>query len=175
MRRRLYFTLPDVTCCKQVVSELQTEQQLDSQHIHVIANEDISLEGLPEASELQKTELVHGAEVGATVGGAAGMLGGLLAVTFPPAGIVLGGGAMMVLATTLAGAGFGGIISALVARDIPNHELDEFQTALIQGQILLILDIQTKQVAEVCYLVKQSHPEVDIGIVDPELKKLVGE
>jgi hypothetical protein len=172
MRRRLYFTLPDVDCCKQVVTELQAEQ-ISSQHIHVIANENISLDGLPEANELQKTELVHGAEVGATVGGAAGMLGGLLAVTFPPAGIVLGGGAMMILATTLAAASFGGIVSALVARDIPNHELDEFQTALAQGHILLILDIPTKKVAEICHVVKQNHPEVNIGIVDPQNRKLV--
>jgi len=173
MRRRLYFTLPNVDCCKQVVSELQAEQ-IESQHIHVVANEGISLEGLPKADDLQKTELVHGAEMGATVGGAAGMLGGLLAVTFPPAGIVLAGGAMMILATTLVGAGFGGIVSALVARDIPNHELDEFQTALIQGQILLILDIPTKQVAEICYLVKQNHPDANINIVNPEDRKLVG-
>ncbi len=174
MRRRLYFTLPDVAICKQIVSELQAEQ-IESKHIHVVANEGISLEGLPEASELQKTELVHGAEMGATVGGAAGMLGGLLAVTFPPAGIVLGGGAMMVLATALVGAGFGGILSALVSRDIPNHELDEFQTTLIQGHILLILDIPTKSVTEICHLIKQNHPEAEIGIVDPKTKKLINE
>jgi hypothetical protein len=162
MRRKLYFTLPDVKHCQQLVTELK-KQGLAERHIHVIARGDIPLAGLHEASTLQKTELAHGLELGAGIGGIAGLLGGLLAITFPPAGLVLGGGA--IFGTTLAGASFGTIVSGLIARDIANHELEAFQTQIANGQILLILDILTQKVEEIAQLIKTTHPEAEIGIV----------
>ena len=164
MRKRLYFMLPDVEHCKQLVNELQKVSVLE-RDIHVIAHDNIPLDDLPQATALQKTELAHGLELGTSVGGAAGMLGGILAMAFPPAGIVLGGGAV-IAAMTLAGASFGGIVSYLIASDIPNHELEGFQTGIAQGQILLILDILTKRVAEITQLIKTTHPEAKIGMVN---------
>jgi len=163
MRRRLYFMLPEVEHCKQLVTELRVAG-IDERYIHVIARNDIPLEGLHQASALQKTELVHGLGLGAGVGGIAGMLGGVLAVTFPPAGITLEGGTA-ILAMTLVGAIFGSIVSFLIARDIPNHELDHFQAGIVQGQILLILDIHRKKVDKITRLIKVTHPEAKIGIV----------
>jgi hypothetical protein len=164
MRRRLYFMLPDVAHCKQLVTELQ-KANVPERDIHVVARNDIPLEGLHQASALQKTELAHGLELGAGIGGIAGMLGGVLAVVFPPAGIILGGGA--ILASTLAGASFGTIVSALIARDIPNHELENFQAGIAQGHVLLILDIPTDSVDEIMQLIRTTHPEAEIGIVNP--------
>jgi hypothetical protein len=164
MHRRLYFMLPDVTHCKKLINELQNAGLKESE-IHVIAREDIPLEGLHKASALQQTELAHGLGVGAGVGGVAGMLAGLLAVVFPPAGVVLGGGAV-ILATTLAGASFGTLLSGLIARDIPNHELDHFQDAILNGSILLLLDIATKRIDEITKLIQKTHPEAHIGIVN---------
>ena len=86
-------------------------------------------------------------------------------MTFPPAGLVLGGGA--VIAMTLAGASFGSVVSLLIARDIPNHELQTFQTGVAQGQTLLILDIPTLRVDEISKLVKNTHPETQIGVAKP--------
>jgi len=163
MRRRLYFMLPDVVHCKELVNELQ-KANLKNSDIHVIARDDIPLEGLHKASALQKTELAHGLEFGAGIGGIAGMLGGLLAVVFPPAGVVLGGGAV-ILATTLVGASFGTLLSGLISRDIPNHELENFQNAILNGSILLLLDIATKRIDEITKLIKTTHPEAEIGIV----------
>lgn len=160
MRKRFYFMVPTVTVCHRIVTELQAVQ-IDKQAIHFLAREDIPLEDLHKASALQKTELTHGLELGIGIGGAAGMLGGLLAVAFPPAGLVLGGGAL-VLTTTLIGASFGTIVSVLVARDIPNHELEVFQSRIAEGQVLLILDIPTQRVEEIVELVKTYHPEVAI-------------
>lgn len=164
MRRRLYFMLPDVVHCQQLVVELQ-QASVTEHDIHAVAREDIPLKGLHEASVLQKTELMHGLELGIGVGGIAGMLGGILAVTFPPAGVVLAGGALLVLTTTIAGAGFGSIVSALIARDIPNHELEIFQTSIALGQILLIVDISKEQVDKITQLIKTTHPEAEIGII----------
>jgi len=172
MRRRLYFTLPDVKHCKQLVTELQITAGLSENHIHVIARDNIPLDDLPKANSLQKTELVHGLELGLGVGGVAGILGGLLTITFPPASLALGGGAV-ILTTTLTGAGFGGLVSALVARDIPNHDLEAFQGKIAIGEILLILDIATSQVEEIIDLVRTTHPEAEIGVVKPNLPQTV--
>lgn len=163
MRRRLYFMLPDVKHCQQLVTELQ-QVSIPERDIHVVARQDIPLQGLHQASALQKTELLHGLEVGAGVGGLAGMLAGLLVVAFPPAGVVLGGGAA-IIGTTLAGASFGSLVSALIARDIPNHELKAFQARIVLGEILLLLDIPTKRVEEIINLIRRTHPEALIGVV----------
>jgi len=163
MRRRLYFMLPTVEHCKTVVLELR-EQGMPNSDIHVVARDDIPLDDLNQASALQKTELAHGLEWGIGVGGVAGLLGGLLAVTFPPAGLVLAGQAIL-LSTTLAGASFGALVSALVAGDIPNHELEAFQDGIANGQVLLILDIPTPRLDEISDLIRSHHPEAMIGIM----------
>jgi hypothetical protein len=162
MQRKVYFMLPDVEHCKQLVTELKNVG-LTEHDIHVMARDDIPLEGLHRASALQQTELAHGLELGTGVGSVAGMLGGLLVVVFPPAGVILGGGAV-VLATTLAGASFCAIVSALIARDIPNHELVAFQSSIIEGQILLMLNIAPKQVNQITQLVKNTYSEAKIEI-----------
>lgn len=166
MRRKLYLMSPDIEWCKQLVTELK-QAGLTDREIHVIAREDVPLAGLPEAGVLDKTDLKHGVELGIGVGGAAGMLGSILAITFPPAGIVIGGGALAVLATTMAGASFGAMVSALVARDIPNHELDAFQFDIDNGKVLVILDVKTTQVAEFTQLIKATHPEAMVNVVHP--------
>ncbi len=165
MRRRLYFLLPNVAHCKALVADLRNQGISDKQ-IHVIARDDIELEGLHQATALQKTELAHGLEWGIGLGGIAGLLGGLLAVTFPPAGILLAGEAIL-LGTTIAGAGFGAVVSALVAGDIPNHELDNFQDKIALGEILLLLDIPTPHVEMMMRLIKYHHPEAEIGVFKP--------
>ena len=171
MRRRLYLMLPDVAHCQQLVAELQRHSDLNKHDIHVIAHDDIPLGNLPRATLLEKTELAYGLELGVIVGGIAGLLSGLLTVLFPPAGLTLGVGtmAMIIFITTSTGIGFSILVSALVARDIPNHELDSFQAKIAQGEILLILDIATKQVDEFIQLIRNTHPEAQIGVVKPDI------
>lgn len=165
MRRRLYFLVPDVVHCKALVADLRNQGISDKQ-IHVIARNDVELEGLNQATALQKTELAHGLEWGIGLGGVAGLLGGLLAVTFPPAGILLAGEAIL-LGTTLAGAGFGAVVSALVAGDIPNQELEHFQDKIALGEILLLLDIPTPHVEIMMHVIKLHHPKAEIGVLNP--------
>lgn len=166
MRRRLYFLLPDVQVAKQVVDELLLAR-VEERHIHVLAKEGIQLEDLPEANLLQKSDFVHGVEQGVAVGGATGVLAGLVAVTFPPAGLILGGGA--VLATALAGAGMGAWISGMIATDVPNSRLKEFQAAVETGQILMMVDVAKDHVDEVSASVKKHHPEADMHGTEPTI------
>jgi hypothetical protein len=169
MRKRLYLMVPNVQSCQNIVADLRANFVPDND-IHVLAREDIPLEGLNQATSLQRTELAHGVEMGLGVGGVAGMLGGLMAVTFPPAGLVIGGGALLVLATTLVGAGFGSLLSVLIASDIPNHELETFQDSISRGEILLIVDVPNDAVESSANLIKFHHPEARIGMISASSK-----
>jgi hypothetical protein len=171
MRKRLYLMLPEVAHCKQLITELQYQVGLARHDIHVVARDDIPLGDLPRATLLEKTELAYGLELGVIVGGIAGLLSGILTVLFPPAGLTLGIATMAVVIfiTTSTGIGFSILVSALVAKDIPNHELDGFQAKITQGEILLILDVATKQVNQFIQLIRNTHPEAQIGVVKPHI------
>lgn len=160
--RRLYVLLPTEASCHAVVDELQAAGIPES-HLHVIAGLSHELKDLPEASVWQRTELAHGIEWGLGLGGAAGLMGGLLAVAFPPAGLVLGGGAL--LAGTAAGAGFGALITALLGSQEHNHKLDAFRRALAAGQVLLMVDVSRQRVNSVQETILRHHPEAEIGSV----------
>lgn len=162
--RRLYLLLPNVDVCRALVKDL-LDASFKHRHIHVIGNLFTPLEGLPEASLLQKTEFAHGIELGLSVGGVAGLLGGLLAVSFPVSGIVLGGGALLVSA--LAGAGSAAIVSALIAKDIPSHTLRTFEQAISSGQVLLLVDVPRHQVKSTVALIRRQHSEARIAVIQP--------
>nr|VFK78450.1 MAG: hypothetical protein BECKSD772D_GA0070982_101524 [Candidatus Kentron sp. SD] len=164
MSKRLYFLVPDVDTCRAIVGELG-EAGIPESHTHVIGNHFTPLDGLHEASFLQKSEFTHGVEEGLGVGGAAGLIGGLLAATFPPAGLVLGGGAL--LASTLAGAGLGALVSAVVAKDIPSRKLEAFEDAINAGELLLLVDVPKKRIEKLVDIIQGHHPEVEIGMTTP--------
>jgi len=166
MKRRLYFLLPDVATSRQVVDELLLAR-IEERHIHVLAKEGTPMEDLPEASLLQKSDFVHGVEQGIAVGGATGALAGIVAVTFPPVGLVLGGGA--ILATALAGVGIGAWVSGMVATDIPNSRLKDFESAVAAGELLMMVDVPKEQVDTVSAMVKSHHPEADIQGTEPTI------
>jgi hypothetical protein len=105
--RRLYFLAPSVDTAGAIVDDLLLAR-IEERHIHLIAKEGTPLGDLPEASLLQKSDFIPAIEKGLAVGGATGVVAGIVATTFPPAGLVLGGGA--VLAIALAGAGVGALL-----------------------------------------------------------------
>lgn len=157
--RRVFVVLPNEVSCKAVVDEL-LELGIARSHLHVVAGLSHKLEDLPEAGVWQKTELAHGIEWGVGLGGIAGLLGGLLAVTFPPGGIVLGGGA--VLAASAAGAGMGGVVTALLGSQEHNHQLDVFHQAIAAGEVILMVDVPKRQVDQVGACILGHHPEAKI-------------
>jgi hypothetical protein len=161
--KRLYFMLPDNDTCKKVVEELENAG-IPQRHLHAIASLTVSLEGLPEASVIQKSELAHGIEKGVALGGAGGLLGGLLAVAFPPAGLVIGGGALLM--TAAAGAGFGALVTGLISKDLHNRKFDAFEEDLSHGKILLLVDVPKKETEDYKKLILGHHPDADISVTD---------
>ena len=116
--RRLYFLLPDLDTTKTVVDELLLAR-IEDRHIHIVAKEGTPLEDLPEASF--QSDVGPAIERGVVLGGVTGVLAGLVAITFPPAGLVLGGGA--VLALGVLGAGMGGFYSAMIGLDVEDRRI----------------------------------------------------
>src|SRR5690606_6198449 len=100
----IYFLVPEIATTKKIVDDLLLAR-IEERHIHVIAKRDTPLEDLPEANLLQKTDFIPAVQQGVALGGATGLLAGLVAVALPPASTVIAGG--ILLATTLAGASIG--------------------------------------------------------------------
>jgi len=162
--RRLFFLLPDIESCREVVAELE-QAGIPDRHLHVVASVEQPLEGLPQAGVLQTTEVVHGLEWGIVIGGTGGLLGGLLALAVPPPGLDLGNGA--VIASTAVGAVFGAIVSALMSTHEHNHKLNSFERAIERGEIVLMVDVPRKQVDFTKTLILKHHPEAEIGVAKP--------
>jgi hypothetical protein len=164
--RRLYFMVPDIDTAKTVVDELLLKR-VDEHHIHVVAKEGTPMGDLPEANLLQKSDFIPAMERGLAVGGITGVLAGIAAVTFPPAGLVLGGGA--ILGTSLAGAGIGAWISGMIGMDVPNSQIEKFENAIENGEVLMMVDIPKSRVEEIEALVQQHHPDADMGGTEPHI------
>jgi hypothetical protein len=166
MRRRLYFMVPDVVSARQIRDELLLAR-IEDKHIHVLAKDGVPLEGLHEASILQKTDFMHGAESGLAIGGVIGIIAGLVAVLFPPAGISLD--LVTILVTALIGAAFGAWVSSMVASAIPNSRLKTFEQGIAQGRILMMVDVPGGRVDEIRKLIASKHPEATSSGVEPTI------
>ena len=164
--RRLYFMVPDIDTAKTVVDELLLKR-VDEHHIHVVAKEGTPMGDLPEANLLQKSDFIPAMERGLAVGGITGVIAGIAAVSFPPAGLVLGGGA--ILGTSLAGAGIGAWISGMIGMDVPNTQIEKFEGAIEKGEVLMMVDIPKTRVEEIEALVQQHHPDADMGGTEPHI------
>lgn len=158
--------VPDVDTANKVVDELLLKR-VDDHHIHVVAKEGTPMGDLPEANLLQKSDFIPAMERGLAVGGITGVLAGIAAVTFPPAGLVLGGGA--ILGTSLAGAGIGAWISGMIGMDVPNSQIEKFEAAIENGEVLMMIDVPKTRVEEIEALIQQHHPDADMGGTEPHI------
>jgi len=166
MRRRLYFMLPDVPAARSLLDALLLARVSEGQ-MHFFAKEGTLLPDMPEATFVQKTDLVHGLESGMVIGAGGGLLGGVLLVLFPPEGLQLQ--MFAILATAVGGAMFGAWVSGMVAAAIPNSRLKAFAKDIERGQVLLMVDVPMTRVKAIEQLVAQHHPRVTYGGLDPHI------
>ncbi len=166
MRRRLYFLLPDLASANQTANDLLLAR-VDDRCMHFLAKRGTPLGALREASFLQKSDAVHGAELGLTIGAVGGFVVGLYMFMTPPDGMHLQ--LVTVLLSTLIGAAFGAWAASLVAMSVPNTRLKAFQADIESGMILMMVDVPLARVDEVRELVSRRHPEATARGVEPTL------
>ncbi|OAJ59016.1 hypothetical protein A6V36_28590 [Paraburkholderia ginsengiterrae] len=164
--RRIYFLLPSTQCARMIVDELLLKR-ITWRHIHVLANHSVTLDDLPEASLVQSSDVLHALARGTAAGCATGMLTGLVAMAFPPAGLTIAGG--VVVALTLAGGGFGAWTATMIGLGVPNTRLKRFEQAIEHGELLMMVDVPQNRVDEIEDMVKLHHAEADIQGTEPTI------
>ncbi|WP_061150438.1 hypothetical protein [Caballeronia arvi] len=164
--RRIYFLLPSVASAKSIIDELLLKR-IEWRHIHVLARPHTQLEDLPQATLVQRSDLLPALARGTAAGGVTGVLAGLVAMAFPPAGLTIAGGAVVCM--TLASMGFGAWAATMIGVGIPNTRLRRFENAIEGGELLMMVDVPTGRLEEIEALVKGHHPEADLEGADPTI------
>ena len=166
MRRRLYFLLPDLRSANVVHNELLLAR-IEERHMHVLAREDVSLDGLPEANLMQKSDLIHGLQMGMYIGGVMGIFLSTLALSLGM--IVPGLEILSVTSMVFGGACFGSFAASLIAVNVRNTRLKDFHPAIAKGQILYMVDVPNSRLDEIRTLITGHHPEADMRGIDPRI------
>jgi len=166
MRRRLYFLLPDTSVAQQLVNDLLLAR-IETRHIHVLGRRGRDLANLPQATVLQKTDVVHGAQRGAILGAALGALAGALFMIAFRSDLALPLATILVWA--LLGAFFGFWASSLVGAAVPNSRLKRFQVWIERGMLLLMVDVRPRDTRAIAELVVRRHPEAVSGGMEPTI------
>lgn len=166
MRRRLYFLLPDVPSARAMLDEMLLAR-IEERHMKFMAREGSLPDDMPDCSFLQRTDLVHGAQLGMVIGGIVGLSAAIFLTVFPPDGITLRTAAILLVA--LGGAIFGGWASGMNAAAVPNKKLEQFEPAIEQGKVLMIVDVPPRRVLEIEEMIAKRHPEISFGGIEPPM------
>jgi hypothetical protein len=167
MRRRIYWLLPDLTSAKRTMDDLLLAR-IAEQHMHFVAREDSDMTGLHAANILQTSDVIRAAQAGLVIGGAVGAsLGILAAVFFPIVGTEPQWGIAAVLAVL--GGAFGAWSSSMIGVSTPSSRLKRFESAIEQGQILLMVDVPRSRVDEIDSRLEALHPEARLEGVEPNI------
>ena len=163
--RRFCFLLPDVASAHGIVDDLRGEGINDAD-IFVVANESTDLGDLPDAGEIEKSDFYPQLKRGLALGGAIGVIGGLVAMRV--AGAVIGGGAVVLFG--LVGAGVNALLAAIAGASFSNSRLAEFEAAVQAGHVLVMVDVPPARIDEIEGLVRQRHPEIEIEKLEPRTR-----
>jgi hypothetical protein len=164
--KRIYFLVPGIGMAKKIVDELLL-QRVDIDHIHVLAKRGTTMDDLPEASYLQKTDIVPALEQGLLTGGFAGLIAGLVVLAMSGESLLSGG---TLLAASLGGAVFGAFTSSLLGSSVGNRQIQQFSGAINErGAFLMMVDIPKSRIEEVQQAIKQSYPEAMYEGIEPTI------
>jgi hypothetical protein len=161
--KRLCFLSPDLSHAGQVVEDLKING-IPEKHIYVLAKYGVNVDDLPDAGP-EFDDFLPGYKRGLELGGTAGLLVGLTALAFPPAGFVVGGG--LVLLFGLWGAGVGGILTGIAGGSFSSSKLKSFESAIDEGKLLIMADVPKKDVEKIEEMIKKLDPEVEIEGIEP--------
>lgn len=155
--RRLYFIVPDEPQAVKLVADLEAAG-VERRQIHALAGKGASLQTLPPASERQRRDMVWHLErllwtgnLGLFAVATAGLMVSLLFDSATGAFL----SAAVMAASFIAG--------FLFATRVPDVHLDEFRGVLAHPEVLLMVDVPKRRVAEIEEMVSRRHPEATAG------------
>jgi hypothetical protein len=168
MTNRMYFVVENVSDA-HAASDQMLLAKVDSHQMHFIARPGIDLGDLPAASTAQRTDLMHGAQVGGVLGLFIGAAVGwyIYARMTPPAGKTFE--AVVILVAALVGAGLGTWIASMIGASLPNSRHRRFETAIAAGRILMMIDAPLGRAVELRGLLLQRVPGTVDGGVEPAI------
>jgi hypothetical protein len=168
MRRRLLFLLPDAASARRTMDDLLLAR-VEARHLHFLARDGTSLEGLNDANVLQRSDVVHAAQVGLLIGALFGCAVGAFVVMT----LAANQGPTMHIVTVLGGTAIGALLgawaSSMVGAAIPNSRLAPFRDAIAAGRILLMADVPEHRVDEIRERLHAMHPEAEDRGLDPHV------
>lgn len=154
MKERQFFFASDYEAAKDIIADLK-DFGIPEDDLHVIAKDSVVLEPLPEADIAHRSDVLDAAKRGAATGGAMGLLGGIVAVTVPPAGLTLGGGA--ILAGAALGTALGTWFSTLVGVSVPNPDIEEYRDRIERGELMIIVDCEPQEQPQLSAMLESRH------------------
>ena len=142
MKTRHVYSAPDLLTVAAAMAAARSAG-IEDTNLLLVARSDIELESIPDARKQADTDMMPAAARGAGIGGAAGLLAGLVAVAVPAVGITLAGAA----AFGFAGAMIGTWTSALMGSSLPDPIRVKFEDEIEAGRILLLVDGSDEELA----------------------------
>ncbi|GAA3960676.1 hypothetical protein [Allohahella marinimesophila] len=153
MSNKIYAVVATLDEAAPVVATLRDAGFSDEQIGVVCKNESVTESNLPDADITQTSQVGDAAKRGAAVGGATGLLAGLAAVAFPPAGIALGGAALAGI--TAAGAGVGTWSATMIGVSEQSPVLEEVDSAVEAGKVLIMAEADDEDDSALQRVLKQ--------------------
>ena len=162
MRRRLYYLMPEITSARKAMDDLLLAR-VEERHIHFLAKRGTPMSGLHEASVLQKTDMVHGAQLGLLLGAMLGAATGALTIYLFQIGPDWR--LLTLVGATVIGSLYGMWVASMVGSAVPSSHLRRFEPLIQSGLILLMIDVPEHRVQEVRALFDSGHLEaIDQGL-----------
>lgn len=166
MRHRLFYVFTDIDEARRAMDELLLAR-IESRYIHFLRRGSLP-QDMPEATLLQKTDIINGAEHGMAAGALLGLaLGGIIVWYFDIGTASLR--ATTVVLAALVGLLFGGWAASLVAAALPNSRLKAFEPELERGDVLLMVDVPARRVEEIEAMLASKHPAQHFRGEDPRI------
>lgn len=156
MKERQFFFAPDFDAARSMIDDLR-DFGISEDELHVIANDEAVLEPLPEPAITHRSDIVDAAKRGAATGGVIGLLGSIVAVTVPAAGLTLGGGA--ILAGTALGTALGTWFSTLVGVSVPNQDVEDYRHRIERGEFMIIVDCEPEEQSRLTAMLRARHAD----------------
>ncbi len=135
--------------------------------MHFLGKRGTGYKDLPEATALQKTDTIHGSQIGLVTGALAGVVTGLVIYSLRDyIGLQIQIG--IILPALVLGGLFGLITGCfLIGSSTPNSRLKRFQNSMEEGHILLMLDVAKERVDEITEIILKHHPEAEVYGQEP--------